>query len=117
MKLNTTTAPENKHTIITWILKHRKPVKCICVNAYAKWRRTKWNYIVRRTFFGEVLISTVFIGFDLNFVSNGKPSLSDPIFFETMIFYNGYTDYCKQCSTWREALAMHKAAIKYFNSL
>jgi hypothetical protein len=54
-------------------------------------------------------ISTVFLGLD-----HGHGLTKRPLLFETMIFGKGRGDgYQTRCSTWDEALEMHKKAITY----
>lgn len=60
--------------------------------------------IVAKSQFGDVCVSTVFLGLDHSF--NGGP----PILFETMIFGRPHSDYQTRCSTWEEAEEMHRVA-------
>lgn len=65
------------------------------------------NRTVRRSFIGEFFISTVFLGMDHSFFG-GPPQL-----FETMIFKTkkpGDDLYQTRCTTWRQALKMHREA-------
>lgn len=50
-------------------------------------------------------ISTVFLGIDHRFGDDGPP-----ILFETMIFGGKFNDYQERCSTWDQAVEMHKKA-------
>lgn len=50
-------------------------------------------------------ISTVFLGIDHRFGDGGPP-----ILFETMIFGGKFDEYQERCSTWDEAVNMHKRA-------
>ncbi len=52
-------------------------------------------------------VSTVFLGVDHRF---GRPDKGDkPLLFETLVFKSEYeVCYCEQCSTWSEAVLMHK---------
>lgn len=59
-------------------------------------------------FAGPITVSTVFLGMDHNFNFSGKP-----ILFETMIFGIENDSYQTRCSTWEEAIEMHKKAVKY----
>lgn len=63
--------------------------------------------VVIQTRIGEIGISTVFLGLNHNYNSNGPPLL-----FETMIFGGEHDQYCDRCSTWDEALVMHENAKK-----
>ena len=62
------------------------------------------NRCVAETKLNGKRISTVFLGLDHNFFSNGKPHL-----FETMIFPE--CNYCERCSTWKEAEIQHEKAV------
>ena len=57
-------------------------------------------------------ISTVDLGTNHNF------GLGKPLYYETMIFKNGYWEdlYCERYSTEKEARKGHKKAIKYVKS-
>ncbi len=56
-------------------------------------------------------VSTVFLGLDHGY-GNGFTGL--PLLFETMIFGQGDGDgYQTRCSTWDEAVQMHKDAIEW----
>lgn len=58
--------------------------------------------------FGNVDISTVFLGID-----HGIPRNSErPILFETMIFRDGEGDECWRCATWKQAEAQHNKAVE-----
>jgi len=54
---------------------------------------------------GGVWISTVFLGLDHNHWGKGPP-----ILFETMIFDGMDETYQTRCSTWDEAMTMHRRA-------
>lgn len=57
-------------------------------------------------------VSTVFLGLD-----HGHGFTSRPLLFETMIFGNGNGDeYQTRCSTWDEAVEMHKKAIEFIKN-
>jgi hypothetical protein len=51
-------------------------------------------------------VSTVFLGLDHNFSGTG-----DPILFETMVFGGPLDGGMRRCSTWKQAEAMHDAAV------
>ena len=56
-------------------------------------------------------VSTVFLGLD-----HGH-GFTKPLLFETMIFGNGGLDgYQTRCTTWDEAVKMHKEAIEYIKN-
>jgi len=75
-----------------------------------KWARSfedaEARRVARTEFPDGTLVSTVFLGIDHQF-DDGPPLL-----FETMIFESdsGRSDYCERCSTWDEAVEMHKRA-------
>lgn len=56
--------------------------------------------------FGPVRVSTVFIGLDHNFSSEGPPLL-----FETMIFEGKHDQYQERYATYEEAKAGHEKAV------
>lgn len=57
-------------------------------------------------------VSTVFLGLDHGHGFTGRPLL-----FETMVFGDGEGDgYQTRCSTWDEAVQMHKDAIEWVKS-
>lgn len=61
--------------------------------------------IVAKSQFGDVGVSTVFLGLDHRFGDSGPP-----LIFETMIFGGPHSDYQTRCSTWEEAEEMHRVA-------
>ncbi len=65
---------------------------------------------IRRTFIGDALISTVFIGVDC-----GPPG-EEPLLFETMIFSDieSISGYQVRCATHRQALAQHWHAVTLY---
>ena len=66
--------------------------------------------VARTTVLGGYLISTVFLGLDHGFLPGGPPMI-----FETMIFPRDswLDEYCERCSTWNQALDMHKQAVRH----
>lgn len=85
-------------------LKYRKPV-----SIGLKYQREMTKRI-RHTSIGDVRVSTVFLGIDHGIYFDVKKQ-GKPILFETMIFGGEHGGYQTRCSTHRQALAMHKAAI------
>lgn len=85
-----------------YILKDKKPVPCD-IESWSRWFGTS-DRTVAKTWRGEVLVSTVFLGMNHNFVSGS------PLLFETMIFGGEHDQYQERCSTWEEAEAMHLRA-------
>jgi hypothetical protein len=62
--------------------------------------------------FGDVLVSTVFLGLDHRF----NETQGDPILFETMIFNGPHDGYQERYCTWDEAEAGHKKAVELAQS-
>jgi hypothetical protein len=68
----------------------------------------KADRIVKQEYVGPYYISTVFLGLD-HALFEGRPLL-----FETMIFSDGAAvDYQDRCSTWAEALEMHRRGVEW----
>lgn len=66
------------------------------------------NRIIQHHHFGEILVSTIFLGLDHNYF--GGP----PLLFETMIFPNEeFKYYQERYSTWDESMQGHLKAVKY----
>ena len=108
--------PEN--VLGYYTMRYRKPVPCRNLFKWAK-AFEKSNRRVRKTYINDYYISTVFLGLEHNF------SGDEPLLFETMIFstadkilalgrdFDADTGYQSRCSTWRQALKMHWAAVDY----
>ena len=91
---------------IYYILRQRKTYPVYDLLEWADWFEQA-NRTVRRSFIGQYFISTVFLGMDHSFFG-GPPEL-----FETMIFKTkkpGDDLYQTRCTTWRQALKMHREA-------
>ena len=86
-----------------YILNGKTPVECNDLMEWAKQMERK-NRIVEQSQFGDVKVSTVFLGLDHSF-GGGKPLL-----FETMIFGGENDQYQERYSTWDEAVEGHKKA-------
>lgn len=94
-----------------FILKDKKPIPCSDILEWGKWFENSKNRLVAQTELpGKILISTVFLGIDHNFLSLGRPVL-----FETMIFadYGWDHRYCERYCTWEEAELGHQKAIEW----
>ena len=63
------------------------------------------NRRVDETKIGDIRISTVFLGIDHTY---GK---GPPLWFETMIFGGKHDQFQDRCSTWSQAIELHKAAV------
>lgn len=59
---------------------------------------------VARDEYGDVTVSTVFLGLDHNFLKKGPP-----LIFETMVFGGPLDQEQTRASTWDEAVQQHKA--------
>ena len=70
---------------------------------------TREEKIVAKNWFGEIQVSTVFLGVDHShvFLLEGGPS---PILFETMIFGGEWDGYQERFETWEEAVKGHWVA-------
>ena len=90
-----------------YILDGRDPVPCADVMTRARWFET-YDRHVAKTDFGDMRVSTVFLGLDRSF-GDGPPLL-----FETMIFGGPFDQekYQERCSTWEEAEAQHVKAVE-----
>lgn len=91
-----------------WILVGKK-VKPVGLMEWAEWYETAERHVGNDKI-GEVFVSTVFLGIDHSF-GGGKPLL-----FETMIFGGKRNEYQERCSTYNEAVEMHKKALDLVKS-
>ena len=81
--------------------KNKQPVPC----SLEEWgMMTREEKIVAKNWFGEIQVSTVFLGIDH---STGG---SLPILFETMIFGGEWDGYQERFETWEEAVKGHWVA-------
>jgi len=71
---------------------------------WARWFETA-DRCVNRTELGDILVSTVFLGIDLNY-AGGSPHI-----FETMIFGSESEQVYRRCSMWEEAERYHAEAV------
>lgn len=91
-----------------WILVD-KEIKPVDLMTWARWYETADRHVGNDRF-GDVHVSTVFLGIDHSF--GGKK----PLLFETMIF-GGKHDECQtRCSTYEQAEKMHKKAVRLVKS-
>jgi hypothetical protein len=86
-----------------YILNGKTPVECNDLIEWAKQMEGK-NRIVKQSQFGDVKVSTIFLGLDHSF-GDGEPLL-----FETMIFGGKHDQYQDRYSTWDEAVEGHEIA-------
>jgi len=91
----------------TYILDGRNPIPCADFMTRARWFETS-DRQVAKTDFGDVRVSTVFLGLDRSF------GQGPPLLFETMIFGGPFDQdkYQERCSTWEEAEAQHAEAVE-----
>lgn len=82
------------------------PIECDDVIAWATWFE-KSDRIVKQEDFSGIRVSTVFLGLDHSWGDNGPP-----LIFETMIFGGEHSDKQWRYSTWDQAEAGHKEAVK-----
>lgn len=87
-----------------YILEGKTPVPCDDVLEWGKQFKSP-DRIVAKDTFGEIKVSTVFLGLDHSF-GDGPPLL-----FETMIFGGKHGGYQERYSTWDEAEAGHNLAM------
>lgn len=88
-----------------YILDGHTPVKCIDWADGMRAFENIENCRVARDEFGDIVISTIFLGLDHR-LGDGPPLL-----FETMIFGGEHDGWQERCSTWEGAEAMHEAAV------
>ena len=89
-----------------WILIGQTAVPEPDLLKWAEWMQSADNGIVKQEQIGDYLVSTVFLGFD--HAHFGGP----PLLFETMVFSDGGSCYCRCCSTWMEAERQHEDACR-----
>ena len=92
-----------------YILVGKEPKQVNDVLEWASWLETA-NRIVEQTQFGDVQVSTVFLGLDYSY-GEGPPLL-----FETMIFGGTNDGYQERYCTWDEAEQGHKVACELVKS-
>ena len=95
-----------------FILHHRKAYAVFDLLEWADWYE-RADRTVRKSYIGEYFISTVFLGLDHSFFDG------PPLLFETMIFKTSFRDdlYQTRCTTWRQALKMHRTAKEYIRGI
>jgi len=100
-------ADEEPEMADTYILDGRNPVPCTDFMMRARWFETS-DRRVAKIDFGDMRVSTVFLGFDRSF------GQGPPLLFETMIFGGPFDQdkYQERCSTWEEAEAQHAEAVE-----
>jgi hypothetical protein len=88
----------------------KEPVQEPDLIKWARWWDDFDNRVVSQTEYGPYRISTVFLGIDHRFGSDGPP-----ILFETMVFYgkSSLDEYQERCSTWHDAFDMHTRGTEF----
>jgi hypothetical protein len=99
----------NAETNGLYILDGKTPIPCFDITKWGS--QSKEDKTVGRDQFGDVSVSTVFLGMDHSF-SGGTPVL-----FETMIFGGEYDQYQERYCTWDEAESGHQIACKLVNKV
>lgn len=89
-----------------YILNGKETVPCNNLTDWAEWMENH-DRTVGKTMVKDILISTVFIGLNHNFLNPANPLL-----FETMIFGGKHDPDCRRYSTWEEAQEGHKKIVK-----
>lgn len=74
---------------------------------WARWFEKQENRQVKLDYVGDIMISTIFLGFDHNFMPYGSP-----ILFETMVFGEHMDQYQERYSTWNEAIEGHNKVLE-----
>jgi hypothetical protein len=92
-----------------YILDGKTPIPCFDITKWGS--QSKEDKTVGRDQFGDVSVSTVFLGMDHSF-SGGTPVL-----FETMIFGGEYDQYQERYCTWDEAESGHQIACELVNKV
>lgn len=88
-----------------YILKGREPVRVHTVGQWGFWfgRSSEQRNVDQTELPGGVRVSTVFVGVDHGF-NDDRP----PMIFESMIFGGPHDEEMDRCSTWDEAILMHR---------
>jgi len=88
-----------------FILDGHATVPCDDLTTWGRWMETAKRH-VREDFFGDIRISTVFLGIDHSF-GDGPP-----LIFETMVFGGALDQEMDRYSTWDEAEGGHNAMME-----
>jgi hypothetical protein len=92
-----------------YILDGKNPVPCFDITKWAS--MSKNDKLVGLYKFGEVVVSTVFLGMDHSF------NVGTPVLFETMIFGGEYDQFQERYCTWDEAEEGHKVACELVSKI
>lgn len=96
----------------TYILDEDHNTRLASTDEWARWMSEHHSRRVELTEMGNISVSTIFLGLDHNYSSEGPPLL-----FETLVF-GGPNDQEKmrRYSTWDEAVEGHKEVVKEVKS-
>ena len=89
-----------------YILKGQKVISEDDLMKWGRWFETAERHVGDDTF-GNVRVSTVFLGIDHSF------GVGKPLLFEKMIFGGKHDGYQDRYHTWKEAERGHKKALKF----
>ena len=99
----------------TYLLKHRKPIRCNDEKKLSKLFNNNYARRVRSTYLNNGLwVRTIFLVFDHNYDITDKT----PILFETMVFNfkkdsDENIDWMLRADTWRQALINHRNMVAF----
>jgi hypothetical protein len=88
-----------------YILNGQEAIPCEDLLTWGRWFETAERHVAQKVI-GDVRVSTVFLGLDHKFGSDGPP-----LIFETMIFGGEHDGYQERYSTWEQAEEGHKRAL------
>lgn len=89
-----------------WVLKGKEAEE-VELLTWARWFETAENRVVAKWSDGGVEVSTVFLGIDCSL----RPSVGQPLLFETMVFGGLEDGHQVRTETWDEALEAHAEAM------
>jgi hypothetical protein len=92
-----------------YVLDGKTPHKVESLEEWARWFETADRHVAN-DHFGDVHVSTVFLGIDHNW--GGPP----PLVFETMIFGGPHDGHQTRSSTWEQAEQQHAEAVEMARS-
>ena len=93
-----------------YILVDKKPVACSDTNQWLNFQRAS-DRIVEKTKFGDVEVSTVFLGWE-----HGEDR-GHPILFETLVFGGEHDGHMLRYTSWEDALEGHEEVCKMVNKV
>lgn len=93
-----------------YILVGRKPVPCPDLIKWAMWYESRKDRFIKRESINGLVVSTIFLGLDHNWGTEGRPVL-----FETMVFAERKSHpenyYQERCCTYSEAIKQHHSVV------